>query len=398
MERHAPASLGTTSREGAVMKVSTTDAQDRFRADVASVLEKLVHEPASVEGEDHTARLIDFQRRLHDAGLAVVAWPEEYGGRGLGPVEYAIVCEELGKARAPELINFVGIDVIAPALLQYVDPERLSKWMPRIAAADDIWCQLFSEPDAGSDLASLRCKAERTEQGWRINGQKVWSTWAHHASWGLLIARTGTAESRHRGISAFVVDMSLPGIEVRPLRTMTGSTEFAEVFFQDTVLPPEALIGEENQGWDVTQVMLTAERGPYAIRRSAVLQAALTGLRELLPTNAGDDRARRSIADAVVAMELLDLRIARVLDQLRQGQAIGTEAALTKLMLGRTEQCIFSAAAEVNGTRGIGWNADRSEYAAWAEGYLFSRAATIYGGSQEIQKNIVAERILGLPR
>ena len=394
--------LGQATREdhrhpGWVMKLPLTDEQQAFREEVRSFMSGLDPEPASATEQEHVSFLVDFQRRLHEAGLAVVSWPEEYGGRGLGPVEYAIVCEELGRARAPELINFVAVDVIAPALLEYSDPRQLAVWLPRIASAQDIWCQMFSEPDAGSDLASLRTKAERIDDGWRVNGQKVWSTWAHHASWGLLLARTGTPESRHRGITAFIVDMSLPGIGVRPLRTMTGSTEFAEVFLSDTFLPEDAVIGEIDRGWDVAQVMLTAERGPYAIRRSAVLHGAVVGLRQSLRPDLDQD-VRRQVIEAIIAMELLDLRIAGVVDQLGSGQNIGARAAVTKLMLGQTEQRIFSAAASVADMAGTAWSADNRERLAWTEGYLFSRAATIYGGSQEIQRNIAAERLLGLPR
>jgi alkylation response protein AidB-like acyl-CoA dehydrogenase len=379
------------------MKLSLTPERQAFGATVARKLDEIAEQRSSTGPQDHVPALVDFQRRLDEAGLAAVAWPVEYGGAGLGPVEYAIVCEELGRSRSPELINFVALDVIAPALLRYERPERLAAWLPRMASAEDIWCQLFSEPDAGSDLASLRTRATLTDAGWRIQGQKVWSTWAHYASWGLLLARTGSPESRHRGITAFVVDMSIPGITVRPLRTMTGSAEFAEVFFENVVLGPDTVVGEVDRGWDVAQVMLTAERGPYAIRRSAVLGAALTGLRGLLDRH-DDVHLRRCVVDATIAMEILDLRMAGVLDQLCKGEEIGPEAALTKLMLGRVEQCIFSAAATVNGMKTAAWPLEDPEGCYWSEGFLFSRAATIYGGSQEIQRNIAAERLLGLPR
>jgi len=250
------------------------------------------------------------------------------------------------RAEAPEVINFVGIDVIAPALLVYADAEQLATWLPLMASAEEIWCQLFSEPDAGSDLASLRTRAEKTDAGWTINGQKVWSTWAQFATWGLLLARTGTAEDRHRGITAFVIDMATPGIDVRPLTTMTGSAEFAEVFFDNVELPDTALLGELGGGWQVAQVMLTAERGPYAIRRSAVLRGAMTGLQRLA-TGTADPLARQRVAEATIAMELLDLRIADVVATLRRGEEIGADSALTKLFLGQLEQTIFSVAMEI---------------------------------------------------
>ena len=379
------------------MRLALNEDQQAFRSEVRSFTSQLEAEPLHHSVEEQFKYLVDFESRLHGAGLAAVAWPTEYGGRGLSPVEYAIVCDELGRAEAPEVINFVGIDVIAPALLAYAGEDQLAGWLPPMASAEQIWCQLFSEPDAGSDLASLRTRAERTTTGWTINGQKVWSTWAQFAVWGLLLARTGTPEDRHRGITAFVIDMETPGIEARPLNTMTGSAEFAEVFFDDVHLPESAVLGELGGGWQVAQVMLTAERGPYAVRRSAVLRGALTGLHKLA-SGITDPLARQRVAEATIAMELLDLRIADVVATLRRGEEIGADSALTKLFLGQVEQTIFEVALELLGMAGVAFDGSNATVVAWAERYLYSRASTIYGGTQQIQRNIVGERLLGLPR
>jgi len=379
------------------MRLSLNEDQQQFREEVRAFTSQLEPEPLHHSVDEQFKYLVDFEHRLHDAGLAAVAWPTEYGGRGMSPLEYAIVCDELGRAEAPEVINFVGIDVIAPALLAYADAEQLATWLPLMASAEEIWCQLFSEPDAGSDLASLRTRAEKTDAGWTINGQKVWSTWAQFATWGLLLARTGTAEDRHRGITAFVIDMATPGIDVRPLTTMTGSAEFAEVFFDNVELPDTALLGELGGGWQVAQVMLTAERGPYAIRRSAVLRGAMTGLQRLA-TGTADPLARQRVAEATIAMELLDLRIADVVATLRRGEEIGADSALTKLFLGQVEQTIFSVAMEILGMGGIAYDSHDAAVVAWVERYLYSRASSIYGGTAQIQRNIVGERLLGLPR
>ena len=379
------------------MRLSLNEDQQQFREEVRAFTSQLEPEPLHHSVDEQFKYLVDFEHRLHDAGLAAVAWPTEYGGRGMSPLEYAIVCDELGRAEAPEVINFVGIDVIAPALLVYADAEQLATWLPLMASAEEIWCQLFSEPDAGSDLASLRTRAEKTDAGWTINGQKVWSTWAQFATWGLLLARTGTAEDRHRGITAFVIDMATPGIDVRPLTTMTGSAEFAEVFFDNVELPDTALLGELGGGWQVAQVMLTAERGPYAIRRSAVLRGAMTGLQRLA-TGTADPLARQRVAEATIAMELLDLRIADVVATLRRGEEIGADSALTKLFLGQVEQTIFSVAMEILGRGGIASDSHDAAVVAWVERYLYSRASSIYGGTAQIQRNIVGERLLGLPR
>jgi alkylation response protein AidB-like acyl-CoA dehydrogenase len=379
------------------VRAHLTENQLEFRDEVRQFTSQLEPERRHYSTDDQFKFLVDFQSQLHQAGLAAVAWPTEYGGRGMGAVEYAIVCDELGRARAPEVINFVGIDVIAPALLTYADTEQLRGWLPPMASAQEIWCQLFSEPDAGSDLASLRTRAELGPDGWTLNGQKVWSTWAQYATWGMLLARTGTAEERHRGISAFVFDMSTPGLEVRPLKTMTGSAEFAEIFFDNVVVSTESLMGEVGGGWDVAQVMLTAERGPYAIRRSAVLRGALTGLHQLA-SGSTDRLIRQRVAEATIAMEILDLRIADVVATLDRGQQIGTDSALTKLLLGQVEQTIFSAAMDVLGMAAMGADPDDIDLSAWLERYLYSRSSTIYGGTQQIQRNIVGERLLGLPR
>jgi alkylation response protein AidB-like acyl-CoA dehydrogenase len=378
------------------MKLTLSDEQSAFREEVQLFTGTLTPEPHHQSLQDQFEFLVQFERQLHQAGLAVVSWPEEYGGRGLSALEYAIVCEELGRAQAPEVINFVGLDVIAPALIAFCNPSQLREWLPKMASAEEVWCQLFSEPDYGSDLANLRTRAIERTSGWRVTGQKVWSTWAQFSKLGLLVARTGEVEERHRGISAFVVDMTLPGIEVRPLRTMTGSAEFAEVFFQDVELPRESLLSEVGHGWNVAQVMLAAERGPYAIRRSAVLRGALTGLVQ----DAAQKRScnRQRIAEAIIAMELLDLRIRDIVTQLTSGKEIGSESALTKLLLGQVEQTIFSAALGEMGMNGIGFDPARTSDLAWVERYLYSRASTIYGGTAQIQRNIIGERILGLPR
>ncbi len=184
-------------------------------------------------------------------------------GRGLPAGEAIVVLEELGRLRSPELINFVAVEVIAPALMAFVDDERLTRWLPTMASAEEVWCQLFSEPDAGSDLSSLRTRAVPDGDGWLITGRKMWSTWGQFADLGLLLARTGTLESRHRGVSAFVIDMRQPGVEVRPLVTMTGAAEFAEVTFDEVPVASDRLVGEVDRGWAVALHMLANERGPY---------------------------------------------------------------------------------------------------------------------------------------
>lgn len=352
------------------------------------------------EGEDAEKRfaaLVAFQNRLHAHGLAVPAWPVEYGGRGLGARDAATISSTLGRFGAPELVNFVGIDVLAPALLKFGRVADLLRWLPPMASADEIWCQMFSEPDAGSDLTSLRTRATLRSDGcWEVTGQKVWSTWAHYADYGLLLARTGAPDSRHRGITAFVVDMHTPGIDVRPLVTMTGEAEFAEVYLDAACVPPDAVLGEVNGGWDVAQVILTAERGPYAVRRAAVLARALAQTLRQAAERPIDGSTRQDLARAYTGYWLLEARIRRIVEDLDEGRTPGFDSALTKLLMSECEQALSAARLSLLGCGGTAWT--DAETRASVEEYLYSRAASIYGGTSQIQKNIIGERLLGLPR
>ena len=374
---------------------------DRSEIDglVAEVAAFLAGEPALppfADLDQRFAYLVAYQRRLHEASLAVPSWPVHLGGRGLDPRAAAAVATALGRGGAPELINFVGTDVLAPALLRFAAPERLARWMPRIASAEEIWCQLFSEPDAGSDLTSLRTRAAPTDDGWLVNGQKVWSTWAQYATWGFLLARTGPLESRHRSITAFVVAMDAPGITIRPLPTMTRAAEFAEVSFQDVWLPADAVVGAVDGGWALAQVILNAERGPYAVRRASVIGGALGPLLQ----RAGDaplvaaDRA--VLTQAYIDFRLLELRIARVVEDLASGREVGADAAVTKQLMTTAEQSTFTAAFRLLGAEGMA--PAGPEAGSTLEQYLYSRAASIYGGTAQIQRTIIGERLLGLPR
>jgi alkylation response protein AidB-like acyl-CoA dehydrogenase len=365
--------------------------------EVASFLASEPPQPHFASLDERVVYLRGFQRRLHALGLAVPAWPPDSGGRGLSPDRAAVVARALGAGGAPELINFVGIDVLSPALWRFARADDLARWLAPMAAADEIWCQLFSEPEAGSDLASLRTRAQRRPDGsWVVQGQKVWSTWAQYATWGFLLARTGPPESRHRGISAFVLCMDLPGVEVRPLTTMTGSAEFAEVFLEEVNLPPEALIGEVDAGWAIANVILASERGTYAVRRAAVIRAALQ--RALGAGRAlGLDVVRRHQATrAYVDFRLLELRIDRLLAELASGAEIGRSAAVTKELMTRAEQSTYALALATSPAGGL-VSVDRA-HALVVEDYLYSWAASIYGGSTQIQHNIIGEALLGLPR
>ena len=345
--------------------------------------------------EKRFARLVAEQAALDKAGLAVVAWPERFGGRGLGPAEAAIVAGLLGKAGAPETINFVALEVVAPALMRHASEEQLLQWLPPMAPAEKVWCQLFSEPDAGSDLAALRTRAEPDGDDWIVTGTKLWCTWGQFADLGLLLARTGSTDSRHRGITAFVIEMNSPGIEVRPLRSMTGVSEFAEVVFDGARVAGTQIVGTVDQGWAVAMDMLSAERGSYAVRRASVVSGALSALLDQAGNRQSSTVERDLLVKATIKMRLLDLRIEEVVRQLEAGESLGPEAAVTKLLLTEAEQTVMDVCHRSLDLQGIAWTGDEHP---WVEAYLYSLAASIYGGASEIQRNTIGERLLGLPR
>lgn len=346
-------------------------------------------------GEDAWfAHAVDVQRHLDAYGLVGLEWPQPYG-RGLDPVRACEVRRRFGAAGVPELANFVGIDVLAPVLIETVEAERLAAWLPAMAAADEIWCQLFSEPDAGSDLASLRTKASPVDGGWLVSGQKVWSTWAHHACWGVLLARTGTTESRHRGITAFVVDMASPGVTIRPLRTMTGTSHFSEVFLDDVFVPTANLIGAVDGGWRITMNVLEHERGSYPGSRSSILRRAYHRLLASLPPEPPEP-VRLELARIRVRLDALDALVNTIVSRMAAGTDLGADPAIAKVLLSRTEQRLYDFVFTMLGDAGLIWASDEIPHDV--QDYLYSIAATIYGGTRNIQLNIIGERGLGLPR
>jgi alkylation response protein AidB-like acyl-CoA dehydrogenase len=377
------------------MRPLTTE-QQALVGEVGTFLAAERPAPCFATLDDRFDHLVGYQRRLNAAGLAVPSWPANLGGRGLGPADAAVVSRALGMGGAPELINFVGTDIVAAALLRHVDQDRLKAWMPKMAAAEEIWCQLFSEPGAGSDLAGLRTRAVAVRGGYRITGQKVWSTWAQYATWGLLLARTGTPESRHGGITAFVLPMDAPGITIRPLMTMTGSAEFAEVFLDEVHVAADAVVGEVDGGWSVAQLMLDAERGPYAVRRAAVIGASVEWVLMMARRRRLDAPTRDQVVRAVTTFRLLELRIDTLVDGLAAGVDIGTQAPVVKQLMTNAEQAVFDVSMRLRRTDVLGWD-DPVTGLAIGE-YLYSRAASIYGGTAQIQRNIIGERLLGLPR
>jgi alkylation response protein AidB-like acyl-CoA dehydrogenase len=390
------------------MDLSFSPAEEAFRAELrvwlAANLPKENVEPETL-GEE-VAFLVEWQRKLFSGRWVGVHWPGEFGGRGASIVENYILQEELARAQAPEVINRIGVNLVGPTLIRHGTAAQKQRHLSKILAADEIWCQLFSEPNAGSDLTALRCKAQRDGDDFVVNGQKVWTSYAQFARWGILLARTDPVAPKAKGISFFIVDMRSPGIAVRPLKQMTGSEEFNEVFLDNVLIPAENLVGELNRGWEIAQTTLSHERGTSP-RQLVIHRILLTELLRLAQTSrsdgvraAADPLVRQRLAQTFIEVELTKLHNWRTLTGLLRHGKPGPESSLVKLFWSEMSQRLHDTAMEVLGTYGQLMKGDPRAAAAgrWQRSYLYYRSATIFAGTSEIQRNIIAERVLGLPR
>jgi len=350
---------------------------------------------------DEVSFLRSWQGQLAEGRWVGVAWPEEYGGRGAGPVEHFIVTEELARARAPELVGRIGINLVGPTLLAHGTPEQRARWLGRILPAEALWCQLFSEPGAGSDLASLSTRATATEGGWRIDGQKVWTSYAQFADWGLCLARTDPDAPKQRGITAFAVDMRAPGVDVRPLRQITDETEFNEVFFTDVFVPDDQVVGPLNEGWQVANSTLSHERGINPRQLVIHLQLVEELLRLGLERGAWEDeRLRPRLAQAAVEVRLFQLANWRSLSRVAKGREPGPEGSAMKLSWSEMSKRLHDTVMAVLGPTAPLWHGatDNPGDGTWQRSWLYYQASSIWAGTNEIQRNILGERVLGLPR
>ncbi|MEY2567770.1 MAG: hypothetical protein QOE35_2299 [Actinomycetota bacterium] len=329
---------------------------------------------------------------LADGGLGAPTWPAEYGGMGATPEQAAIVNEELAAFDRPDLYPFmVGISLVGPTLLTHGTDAQKDRWLPAIRSGEEIWCQLFSEPDAGSDLAGLRCRAVRDGERWLVTGTKVWSSRAHYSRWGLLLARTDWSVSKHAGITAFALDMTAPGVDVRPLRQMNGDTHFNEVFLTDAPVDDACRIGDEGEGWKVAITTLMHERssigGGWGVSRDQV--AALARGTGVGPVQR--DRLAAVLAD----LEVARLTGARAKAAAQAGRAPGPEGSGGKLRMSATLKDLGALALDVAGPSGVVSGLGQDD---WQTLFLTGPSLSIRGGTDEIQRNILGERVLGLPR
>jgi len=342
-----------------------------------------------------------WQAKLASGRWVGVAWPVEYGGRGGGPVEHYIVTEELARARAPELVGRIGVNLVGPTLLSVGTDAQKARWLPRILDATELWCQLFSEPEAGSDLASLRTRAERVDGGFVLNGQKVWTSYAQFADWGWCLARTNPDVPKNEGISVLAVDMHAPGVDVRPLRQITDEAEFNEVFFTDVFVPDKHLVGPLDGGWRVANSTLTHERGVNP--RQLVIHSQLVDELWRVGLERGaldDDRLAARLAQAFVEVRVFQLHNWRSISRTAKGLEPGPVGSINKLWWSEMSKRLHDTAMAVVGEAAPLWKgADRNPGdGAWQRSWLYYQASSIWAGTNEIQRNVIGERALGLPR
>jgi alkylation response protein AidB-like acyl-CoA dehydrogenase len=353
------------------------------------------------EGGDAFERHREWERALFEAGYAAIAWPKQYGGRDASLMQQALFTEEYVKANAPDRINRLGLGLLGPTLMVYGTDEQKSEHLPRILRCDEIWCQGFSEPNAGSDLASLRTRAEVDGDDFVVNGQKIWTSLGKFGDWIFTLCRTDPSAPKHKGISFILIDMHAPGVEVRPLVQIDGSARFAEVFFTNVRVPRSNLVGALNDGWKVAMTTLGFERGtglgsPAAFNRIFGDVVALSRSEK----RDDDPDIRRRVAQGYIETRMFQLNNQRALSKLSKGGQVGSEASLNKLYWSEMETRLEELALDVLGPRAelAHGSPDAEADGHWFGEYLYARASMIYAGTNEIQKNIIAQRVLGLPR
>ncbi|OXM64609.1 MULTISPECIES: acyl-CoA dehydrogenase family protein [Amycolatopsis] len=372
----------------------------RFRREVADWLaDNLTGEFARLRGlggpgREHEAfeLRLAWERHLAAAGWTCVGWPTEFGGRGLSLEEQVAFHEEYAASGAPARVNHIGEQLLGPTLIAFGTPEQQSRFLPKIVAVEELWCQGYSEPGAGSDLAAVSTSAELRDGQWVINGQKIWTSLAHVADWCFVLARTERGSQRHRGLSYLLVPLKQDGVTVRPIQQLTGTSEFNEVFFDDARTPASMVVGEPGEGWRIAMATLGFERGVSTLGQQIGFRRELDGI-EAAAKRLGtwdDPLLRADLERARMGLRVLRAHALRTL-----GQAAGPEVAVGKLMWAQWHRRLGELAVRARGARSLVAEGELDE---WQRLFLFTRADTIYGGSDEIERNIIAERVLGLPK
>ena len=384
------------------MDLTYSAADQAFRAEVRAWLEEhLTGEWAALRGlggagrdhEAHDERLA-WNRLLAEHGWTCVGWPREHGGRGLSLVQQVIFHEEYARADAPVRVNHLGEELLGPTLMAYGTAEQQARFLPRIVAVDELWAQGYSEPDAGSDLANVQTRARRDGDDWVVDGQKVWTSNAHFSQWAFVVCRTEPGSVRHHGLSFLLVPLEQDGVDIRPIEQLTGGSEFNEVFFTGARTAADLVVGEPGDGWRVAMALLGFERGVSVLAQVVGFARELDGVVALARSNGAidDPLLRDRLARLEVELEVMRFQALRGLSSDTPGGD-----SVFKLVWANWHKALGEVAMDVLGAGGLAAGAPY-ELDRWQRLFLFSRADTIYGGSDEVQRNILAERVLGLPR
>ncbi len=385
------------------MDLTLSAEHEAFRAEVRAWLrDNVPSPPLPPPGTPESfAQHVAWERRLSEAGYSAIHWPVEYGGKGADVLMHAIFEEEYLLAGGPERVTVVGTNLMGPTLMVHGTDEQKQRWLPGILDASVIWSQGFSEPDAGSDLASLRTKAERDGDHFVVNGQKIWTSYGPYADWIFALVRTNPDVKKYAGITFLAFPMDTPGVEVRPITQLDGHAGFAEVFFTDVRVPVENVVGEVDDGWAVTMTTLAVERDSPAAA-PARYHRDLTELVRVARRRRLDDDpvVLDRLADLFVTTRVYDAHATRTLSTLYNGGSLGAEASVTKVLWSELERDLFEEGLELLGPHGevLDDAAPLSAWEDWHSKYWYARAATIYAGTSEVQRNILAQRVLGLPR
>jgi len=393
------------------MDLNLTPAERAFRDSLRTWLTANVPPNWEVERreasmEDRFTFLRTWQKRVFEGGWAGVAWPKEYGGRGATLMEQVIFTQEMAHADAPPLANVLGLAIIGPTIIHYGTEAQKKRYLANILSGDEIWCQGFSEPNAGSDLANVRTEARRDGDTFIINGQKVWNSYGWAADWCALVTRSEAGSQKHKGLSYLLVDMKSPGVEVRPLRQMTGESEFTELFFHDVKVPAANVLGKEGDGWNVALGTLAHERATLGVSAQIGIRRQIDRMMALvhdLPSangsRADDPLVRQKLAQAYVENEVLRLNHMRAVSKIMQTGAPGPEGSILKIGWSEDNQRFQAAAQEILGPYAQMTAGDEAvDAGAWSYAYLRARGNTIEAGTSEIQRNIVGQHVLGLPK
>ncbi|MCY4668910.1 MAG: acyl-CoA dehydrogenase family protein [Rhodococcus sp.] len=393
---------------------------DEFAATVAQWLaENLTGKFAQLKGKggpgsehEFFEQRLEWDKHLAASGWTCLGWPKEFGGRGASISQQVIFHQEYAKAGAPARVSHIGEELLGPTLIAYGTDEQKRRFLPGINTVSELWSQGYSEPGAGSDLANVSTTARLEDGKWIINGQKVWTSLAHVAQWGFVVCRTEVGSKRHQGLSFLLVPLDQPGVTVRPIQQLTGTSEFNEVFFDDAVTDADLVVGEPGEGWKIAMGLLTFERGVSTLGQQIGFARELQGVVDLAKANGSDQdpHIREKIARAWVGLRVMRAHAMRTLDAVDAGTG-GGEASVAKLLWANWHRDLGQLAMDVQGASSLvaPWadsegnasditDPEHLELDEWQRLFLFTRADTIYGGSNEIQRNIISERVLGLPR